>query len=183
MSDEHPVFDTLLDPGGDSTMVSGPIFDAPNEKRPSKDVARQWEEMPRPPVTGAPTREISAWMSMNTIYVISELAMLEAPDGNGECLQWHVSISNRGRRAKEKDVRRALRAFRMEDAEEDNHHPGNARHFFLPVDPKRRVDCQCKDGDTIKRDPDGYTYSERHGVCAGCELAMVTGKACQTHGA
>ena len=69
---------------------------------------------------------------------------------------------------------RALRAFRLEGTEEDNPHPGVARHFWLPVDPTRRVECQCKTDETIVQEPDAYTWTNPvEGPCRGCELASM----------
>ena len=116
-----------------------------------------------------------------TVLVISSIIDAELPDGSGVGLQWHVSISSMGKRPKQHQVAKALRDFGLVGAEEDNHHPGNARHFWRPVDPAHRVDCECKTTETLVKERDGYTYSERHGVCAGCELERVTGKPCTEH--
>jgi len=79
------------------------------------------------------TLSFSCWQS-GPIRVISALEIAEYPDGVGSGPQWHISITNAGKRPKPHHVRRALRAFGMVGAEEDNHHPGNARHFWVPVE-------------------------------------------------
>lgn len=125
----------------------------------------------------------SGWES-GPIRVLSALELAELPDGSGEYgPQWHVSISARGKRPKDHHVRRALRAFAMVGAEEDNHHPGNARHFWLPVDPTRRVDCECKAEEATVVEPDGYTYTNPHDPerCRGCEFQRLMGKPCPLH--
>jgi hypothetical protein len=93
-----------------------------------------------------------------------------------------VSISNHGKRAKQKQIRRALRAFGMVGAEQDNHHPGNVRSFWRPLDPERRVDCQCKVDEQIIVEPDGYTWTNPvDGDCRGCELEQLMGRPCPLH--
>lgn len=77
--------------------------------------------------------------------------------------QWHISITTRGKRPKPHHVRRALRAFGMVDAEEDNHQPGQARNFWRPVDPQYRVDCECKTTDILHVEPDGFRWTEERG--------------------
>jgi hypothetical protein len=127
-----------------------------------------------------------AWTS-GPITVLSSLAMAELPDGSGELgPQWQISISHQGKRPKPHHVRRALRAFGMVGAEEDNHHPGNARHFWLPVDPKRRRDCECKETEETVVDADGYTWTNPRvgdGECRGCELERLLRKPCPIHAA
>lgn len=109
--------------------------------------------------------------------VLSGVAIADYPDGSGEKgPQWHVSISVSGRRATKAECERALRAFDLVGAEEDNHHPGVARHFWRPVDPARRVDCECKENEVVHVDPaDGYTWTNppEAGECRGCELAKL----------
>lgn len=118
--------------------------------------------------------------------VISSLIKAELPDRSGIGLQWLVSVSRAaGRRPAPVDLRRALRAFGMQDAEEDNHHPGNARHFFLVVDPAHRVTCECKVDEETVVEPDGYRWqnSREPGACRGCELTAITGRPCPIHAA
>lgn len=129
----------------------------------------------------APAGADSAWV-YGPIHVLSSLVEAQMPDGNGVGLQWHISVTTKGKRPKQHHVRRALRAFDMRKAEEDNHHPGNARHFFLVVDPARRVDCECKTDETVVQDADGYRWSNtKEGACRGCELVAVTGRPCPLH--
>lgn len=122
------------------------------------------------------------------VRVITALEEAEYPDGSRERgPQWHVSISRVGRRPRRKDVARVLRGLGLARVrpEEDNHHPGVARHFWLPVDPDRRVDCECKLTEEIHVEPDGYTWTNPapgHGPCRGCEIAPVTGRVCPIHG-
>lgn len=137
-----------------------------------------WTETPWP---FGPKANASAWRS-GPIMVMSELVDAEYPDGSGHGPQWLVSISSKGKRPKPKQVRRALRAFGMVGAEEDQHHPGIARHFWRPLDPARRVDCQCKVDEETIEDGDGYRWTTPvDGPCRGCEYRELTGSPCPIH--
>lgn len=130
---------------------------------------------------------VSAWQNGSTC-VVSALEIAEYPDGKGVGPQWHVSVSRAGPvkngRPHTHDMRRARRAFGMQRAEEDNHHPGIANHLWLPVDPAHRVDCQCKEDEAIVVEADGYTWTNpRDGACRGCEFAGLVGRPCQLHAA
>lgn len=131
---------------------------------------------------GSGTLAESFWQ-MGAIRVISSLIVAELPDGSGNGPQWHVSVSTNGKRPLARHVDRALRAFDMFGTEEDNHHPGVARHFFQPCDPARRVDCQCKADEVTVVEPDGYRWTNPHerAECRGCELHRALGKPCPLH--
>lgn len=126
------------------------------------------------------------------VTVISTRVMAQYPRGVGIGPQDHVSVSRRLRRAPEADVQRALLAFGMVGAEEDNHHPGIARHFWRPVDPAHRVACECKATEQVIRDPrDGYEWTNPTTAsgegCRGCWYAATLGKytgrdRCPVHG-
>ena len=123
----------------------------------------------------------SAWRC-GPIFVLSEFAVAESPDGNGVGPQWLISISESGRRPKPKQVRKALRAFGMVGAEEDQHYPGVARHFWQPIDAAHRAQCQCKASERVVVEADGYTWTTPvDGECRGCELEQTTGAACPVH--
>jgi hypothetical protein len=78
---------------------------------------------------------------------------------------FHVSVSipseNRRPNDDEMDVVRA--DFDMEDAEEDNHSPGVARHLFRPVHlPRGTVGlCECKEDEEIVTEPNGHQWSRK----------------------
>jgi hypothetical protein len=154
------------------------------EKRPA---GLEWTERDAPPEswTGRPRPpSISAW-ACGPIFVISELSLhMEAPDGDGTTPQWLVTISAKGARPSAKQTRKALRAFGMTEAEEDNHAPGIARGFFLVVDPARRVACQCKTTEAVVVESDGYRWSKdlTGSPCIGCELGREAGMPCPEHG-
>lgn len=166
-----------------SLRPAAPVF---QERTPggSPGFWRGWIPLDAPPMHPAPL-SVSRW-SYGPIVVISALEDAEYPDGQGRGPQWHVSISRNGRRPSVADVRKALRSFRMVGSEEDNHHPGVARHFWLPVDPSHRVDCQCKVDEEIIVEGDGYTWTNPREIgeaCRGCEYAAKWGKTCPLHGA
>jgi hypothetical protein len=123
----------------------------------------------------------SAWQK-GPICVLSALNIAELPDKSGLGPQWHISISRRGKRPRPTDIRSALRAFGMATAEEDNHHPGVARHFWLPIDPAHRVDCECKVDEEVITESDGYRWTNpRDEACRGCEYERMTGRPCLIH--
>ena len=146
-------------PRGLSWVDRGPVG-------PLGDIGRRWEAGP---------------------YVaISSLKIAVYPDGSGETgLQWHVSISRRGQRVPDAEMgplRRMFFGADADQAEEDNHHPGVARHLWMPVDPGRRVDCECKVTEAVIVEPDGYTWTNpTDGPCRGCELERLTGAPCTLH--
>lgn len=127
------------------------------------------------------------------VDVITALELAVAPRAAGPddiIPQWHVSVSVDGgarRRPTDQELMLVRRAFEMTDAEEDNHHPGNARHLWLPVDPARRVGCQCKDDEVVVVEADGYEWTnpaealERPDLCRACEISGLTGRPCPAH--
>ena len=137
---------------------------------------REWQPIPTPFAIRSASIGASSWM-LGRVAVISTLVDADLPDGSGETgPQWHVSISASGKRAKPTEIRKALRAFGMVGAEEDNHHPGAARHFWMPVDPKRRVACECKATEVQVVDSEGYRWSNDAESCRGCDLERVMAK-------
>jgi hypothetical protein len=125
----------------------------------------------------------SAW-SNGKLLAFSALETAQLPDGSGVGLQFHISISANGKRVDSKTARRALAAFRLQDAEEDNHEPGVAKHFWLPVDPEHRVDCECKATEVQVTEADGHRWSSDRdpAKCGGCALAAIKGGSCPVHG-
>lgn len=152
------------------------------ERRPA--AGGDWTELPCPAVARDGAVIASAWRS-GRVRVLSALTHAVMPDGDDAGLQWHISITREGRRPKPQDVRRTLRAFGMARAEQDNHHPGEAKHFWLVVDPARRVLCECKADEATIVEPDGYRWTTPADgtACRGCELQRLTGKACPLHSA
>jgi hypothetical protein len=145
-----------------------------------------WRRLPVPEDLRYDRRRLaqSVW-SDGRVLVISSLIDAELPDGSGVGLQWHVSVSQHGKRPKPRELDRARRAFGIVGWEEDNHHPGNARHYFRPVDPSKRVDCECKANETVVVERDGYRWTNpTDEPCRGCELEKLLGdrgKPCPLH--
>jgi hypothetical protein len=154
------------------------------ELRPSK--ISGWKLMTRgwdPTAITPPPESMSAWMRRG-VFMISTLELAHAPDGSEEVIpQWHVSMSKRNdgetvasKRPTAEECRQALACIGMVGAEEDNHHPGVARHFWMPVDPARRVSCECKVTEQVIVEPDGYKWStpkDDTGECHGCEFEKL----------
>ena len=119
------------------------------------------------------------------LRVISTRILAVYPDSDGVGLQDHVSVSCAGHRPTVREVALALAAFGMVGTEEDNHHPGIARHFWRAVDPAHRVECQCKttettivDGNYAWTNPIDAVEGES---CRGCEFERLSGRPCPLH--
>jgi hypothetical protein len=63
-------------------------------------------------------------------------------------LEYHVSISQNGRRVSSQHARQVLlgldTTIRVEEWLEDNHQPGIARNFWCHTDPAKRAPCPCE---------------------------------------
>lgn len=155
------------------------------EKRPAPRTPWLRMQSPHPLHFRGVLASSSYYHERNGVTVISVLELAEAPDGRGDSIpQWHISISRLGKRPSDRHVRRVLRDFGLLGAEEDNHHPGAVRSFWLPVDPSRRVECQCKTDEDVIVERDGYRWTnprEGEGACRGCELERMMGKPCSIH--
>lgn len=138
-------------------------------------------------IPAGPWVRIHPWMTgaawqLGPICVVSTLDRAKLPRGEGSGPQWHISVTRyRNKRPNDDHVRRALRDFHMVGAEEDNHHPGNARHFFLVCNPADRVTCECKEDEVTVVEPDGYTWQNDPNDCRGCEWERRWGKPCAIH--
>lgn len=109
------------------------------------------------------------------LTVLSSCSVMDLPDGSGEQgPTWLVSITRAGERASDREVRRMLRDFGMDGAR---------------ADPARRVDCECKESETVVVEPDGYAWSNANEpeACRGCEhqrtmAALGKTAPCRFHG-
>lgn len=169
---------------GQGPLSSTPGADLPggrlSERRPS---GPGWMQLPTPRTLASGTHAASMWRR-GAVSVISALSLAEAPDGSGRnILQWHVSVSRFGSRPTDRDVRHAREAFRLQGFEEDNHHPGGARHFWQPVEPAERVDCECKTTEDTIVERDGYRWTNPNNgePCRGCEYEQLLGTPCPIH--
>ena len=120
----------------------------------------------------------SAWR-LGKVLALSSWQMAEAPDNPAETVpHWLVSVSENGGRPSDRSTQRVRIDFALEGALEDNHHPGIARHLWMPEDPARRGQCHCQTDETVVTEPDGYQWSQDPKRCRGCELEPLTGRAC-----
>lgn len=156
---------------------------ATRERRPTSP---EWLEFSPPLhlVQDPNTHAISMWRR-GAVCVISTLITTELPGEDATGLTWHTSISRLGKRPKARDVEHLLRDFGLVGAEEDNHHPGGVRNFFMPLDPSKRRDCECKTTEEIITERDGFTWTNprgpSQGPCRGCELETIRGWPCPIH--
>ncbi len=133
------------------------------------------------------------WMHRRQkLVALSSVGPMQAPDGSGDIIDtWHLSVAARVVNAagKQEPVRPTVEQFEhlldtwaITEFEIDNHHPGSAQHLMIPVDPARRVDCECKANETVIVEPDGYTWTNPvDGPCRGCEHERMTGRPCPLH--
>lgn len=100
--------------------------------------------------------------TVGRLRVVSQLIVCDYPDGDGQGPTWIVSISRKGRRiATTEECRRLLRHLGIGQAEEDNHEPGIARKFWWPLDPAKRVECQCKETEETVIEPSGMRWQRK----------------------
>ncbi len=131
----------------------------------------------------------SAWRSHDGLRVVSGLEMAHLP-GSGEPPQvgpqWLVSVSRPGTcvltrcAVTREDVERVVGAFAMPAFDEDNHHPGVARHLWCPVETAYRSACECKVSEVVIVDGE-YEWTTEADVCRGCEYERLTGMPCPLH--
>jgi len=109
------------------------------------------------PPNGA-TRKIGA-LGWNVIGILPEFTMWQKgeyralsslaniDDGHQPPhYEWIVSFSKQSREVlTDAEIAKCLADFDALDFEEDNHEPGIARKFFLPVEHQYRKPCPCKD--------------------------------------
>lgn len=122
----------------------------------------------------------SVW-SRRGVVMISAIVDAEYPDGSGEAgPQWLVSIARHARsgqpsRPSDEECRQAMACLRVPTAEEDNHEPGVSRHFWLPVDPRRRRDCECKETErtVVEADNHRWTTPIDGRSCNGCDYEVM----------
>lgn len=162
------------------------------EVRERRPTSREWREIPVPREFYRGRHAVmlpiaaSAWRR-GSVSVMSELVIAELPGGTGENgPQWCASVSRSGgKRPRPRDVEHFLRDFGLDGAEEDNHMPGGARHFWLPVDPARRGVCECKTTEDVITDRDGYQWTNPTETaldgCRGCEFEALLGRPCPIH--
>lgn len=161
-----------------------PPYGDVTEMRPD---GKGWKLVSRRPV-GPVVYSSSTWTGPAGLLVISELVRAELPDRSGSGPQWCLSISQSGHRPDGRQLHRALKVFGMLGAEEDNHEPGIARKFWRPLDPSKRLACECKADEEVIVEPDGYRWTNPvagradPAQCRGCaHAAWHPGRRCPIH--
>lgn len=161
---------------------------AHGELIPRRGWTRYW---PRSAAGGFLPSGASVWRTHDGLAAISDLVDAKYPQDPGGGPTWHVSVVFNGdRRPTNAELARAVDAFGFEVFDEDNHHPGAARHLFMPVDPSKRAGCECKITERTVVEADGYTWTtpadEAEG-CRGCAYEQMTAalgdrRQCPLHG-
>lgn len=130
-------------------------------------------------------RRRSAWRSHDGLLAVSgcEVAFLPGTDPAEPGPQWLVSVSRPGParcNTTRGDLLRVVDAFAMPAFDEDNHHPGVARHLWCPIDAAYRSACECKVTEVVVTNGD-YEWTTELDECRGCEYALLTGMPCPLH--
>jgi hypothetical protein len=131
----------------------------------------------------------SAWVTSFGVQVISSCVDAELPGTDGQTgPSWHLSVTVNHwrtglRRPVTNEMWEAIDSFGLPAWEEDNHHPGAARHLWCPINPAYRGVCECKLTEVTVTEPDGYQWTTpTDGPCRGCEHArMFPGRRCTIH--
>lgn len=139
----------------------------------------------------------AAWVMHGGLLAVSSLIDAELP-GSGEPPlvgpTWHISVSHRRDHAastpeqprctvSDLDVLSVVDCFDLPAYDEDNHHPGVARHLFCPLDEQYRTACECKIAEVTRVEPGGYRWTtDPAKECRGCLYARMYGKPCTIHG-
>lgn len=128
---------------------------------------------------------VFVWESADGLRVISSRVEAELPGSGGLAgPTWHVSVArlSQSERASDADLLRVVEAFGLPAWDEDNHHPGVARHLFCPIEERWRNECECKTDELVVVEPDGYRWTTPvEGGCRGCSFALMSGRPCPIH--
>jgi len=106
---------------------------------------------------------IHAWRNGTILALSSRHAAVESHKSKLVVPSFQLSISDRGRRPSDEVIRGVLADFDLEGAEEDNHSPGVARHFWLDEGRSVQPECECKKTEEIVVEPDGYQWQRDRG--------------------
>jgi hypothetical protein len=134
----------------------------------------------------------SRWTSHRGLVVISSRVDAELPGTDHlEGPQWQLSVSSarsradRTMRPTDVDMLYVVDAFTLPAFDEDNHHPGIARHLWCPIDERYRSACECKVNERLVVEPDGYQWTTDDSKrCRGCDYAELSQQRfpCTLHG-
>jgi hypothetical protein len=157
---------------GRSRQLRGPKLGSFGELVPQRGFSRH-------PVKQGILARQSRWQSHDGLIVVSSLDHAYLP-GSGDPPkvgpQWLVSVSVRGqqRRCTPEEAQRVADCFAMPAFDEDNHHPGVARHLWCPIDARYQQACECKLNEVTVTDGD-YSWTTEDGACRGCEYELLSG--------
>ncbi len=122
---------------------------------PKNPSSPMWKPIKTPPVLETKAR---SW-KCGGLLVISAIDQMRSPvDKEADVPTWHVSVSRLQSVVSDKDLAFVRKTFSMQDAEEDNHEPGRARHLFLTVEPEHRAECECNVTEETYVEPDGHRW-------------------------
>lgn len=124
-------------------------------RAPAPKDSRQWQRATSVLIDG---ETVNRWMNGTVIACASRHAAMKSKKTGLLVPQLHVSISDGGRRATDEVVRGVLADFGFEGAEEDNHHSGMARNFWLDEGATKQPDCECKSTEVTHVEPDGFKW-------------------------
>ena len=126
--------------------------------KPKQPKGAGWARDPDPPGWVTIGYEGQMWSyPQQGITVISAVEVAVDTGGYSKGPEYHVSISKAGGRCSRNEARFVLKAFRMQDAEEDNHVPGGfVRNYWLPVNENLTgQECPCKESEPVIRENKG----------------------------
>jgi hypothetical protein len=131
-------------------------------KRPS---GKGWARLPDPPYAVSLGYPCERWVHESGVQCFSAVEVAKDDDGIDRGPEYHLSMSmftpHGAVRVRRQDAKWVLRAFGLEDAEEDNHVPGGiARNWWRPVaDRLSGLECKCKDSEpAIREDKGDYVW-------------------------
>lgn len=124
-------------------------------RAPAPKDSRAWEMLPALLHDG---ETINRWRNGTVMACSSRHGAMESKRTGLIVPQLHVSISDDGARASDETIRGVLADFGFEGAEEDNHQPGIARHFWLDEGARVQPECECKKVEETVTEPDGFKW-------------------------
>ena len=101
---------------------------------------------------------IHRWKNGDIIACASRHSAVESHTTKLLVPSTQVSVSVAGKRPSDDVVRGVLADFNLEGAEEDNHSPGIARHFWLDDGRTIQPECECKRTEETVVEADGYKW-------------------------
>lgn len=107
--------------------------------------------------------KIHRWVNGTVVACASRHSAVESHTSKLLVPSVQLSISDKGWRPSDDVCRAALADFGLEGAEEDNHSPGRARHFWLDEGRTVQPDCECKATEETVVEPDGYRWQRERG--------------------